>query len=139
MKIIIKDVGYKRGYVTGPYLQESAGANADIVLEEGEDQEEAAIKALNYLKGITDKFHAQAHPGEDKTGGGSHTIIPQQGPEVIDYKKWERFEIDIDNAETSDELELIIKQVDTFPGRLLSTINAKRQALKPKNFVDGLE
>lgn len=117
----------------------------DTILEgeeeilEGETRKDTLKRIIKELEETAAELKLQAHPGEDKTGGGSHTVSPQQGPEVIDYKKWERFEIDIDNAETSDELELIIKQVDTFPGRLLSTINAKRQALKPKEFTDGLE
>lgn len=65
MVIIIKDVGYNRGYVIGPYLQERPGINADIVLEEGEDQEACTLKALHYLKALTDKFHIEANPHID--------------------------------------------------------------------------
>jgi len=136
----ITTVSYQKTFIIGPYQNEKIGFEAEI-----DQRVEHPDQVLTSLKDMAENWHKisnphlQAHPGEDKTGGGSHTTSPQQGPEVIDYKKWERFEIDIDNAETSDELELIIKQVDTFPGRLLSTINAKRQALKPKEFTDGLE
>ena len=65
---------------------------------------------------------------------GNGQVPPQQtGPaviETIDYKKWDQFEIDIENAQTPEELEALIRGVDTFPGRLLSTINAKRQSFK---------
>ena len=130
MKIIIKDVGYKRGYVTGPYLQESAGANADIVLEGGEDQEEAAIKALNYLKGITDKFHAQAHPGEDKTGGGETQPIGPQTTVVIDYGRHDASPDGvisyINRSQTLEEL----KSYKLLAGTNKDTYNAYCQRLK---------
>lgn len=79
MKIVLKDVGYNRGYVIGPYLQERPGINADLVLEEGEDPEECALKALHYLKAITDKFHMQANPHMYKEGALTpltHTPTP---------------------------------------------------------------
>lgn len=65
MKIILRDVAYNRGYVVGPYLQERPGVNADLELEEGEDPKECALKALHYLKSITDEFHKQANPHID--------------------------------------------------------------------------
>lgn len=69
---------------------------------------------------------------------GARESFPPIGPaapQVIDYKKIEQFEKDIDNAQTSEELEAVVKSVETFPGRLLSTINAKRQSLK--NMTNG--
>ena len=84
MKIILKDVGYNRGYVIGPYLQERPGVNADVILEEGDDQEECALKALHYLKSITDKFHIQANP---HLAGQPITYAPEQMPVISQDKE----------------------------------------------------
>ena len=137
MKIIIKDVGYNRGYVIGPYLQERPGVNADVVVEEGEDQEECALKALRYLKSITDKFHKEDNPHLYEESRSTHfhglgpvpeNQIPSPMP-IID-KRWEEFEINIDNAQTPEALEELIKQHETFPAKFIPAINAKRQSFK---------
>lgn len=97
MKIIIKDVGYNRGYVIGPYLQERPGVNADVILDEGEDQEECALKVLHYLKSITDKFHMQANPHMYKEGA----LTP------LTYAPTPLAEIQTDKADPASTLGLI--------------------------------
>jgi hypothetical protein len=117
-----------------------------VVIEDGESKLDAYRRGLKELDQIAADLRKEAESmrGQiiEETLQGAKRDFPPIGPatpQIIDYKKWEKFEIDIDNAETSEELEAIVRSTDTFPGRLLSTINAKRQALKPKNFVDGLE
>lgn len=154
MKIILKDVSYNKGYVIGPYLQERPGANADVIIEEGEDQEECALKALHYLKSITDKFHKEANPhlypnlaGINQDGNETirlHQEVTTAFPGGIPIisKDKEKIEIAIDNAESVEELKIIKKAYELMPACCLTQYNKKLAELNsgsPKNFTDGLE
>lgn len=98
----------------------------------GESIEDGVIRVHDALERAAAILKKRVQQGNGPEPVRSFT--PQQtGPsviETIDYKKWDQFEIDIDNAKTSEELEALIRGVDTFPGKLLSTINAKRQSFK---------
>jgi hypothetical protein len=130
MKIV--KISYQKAFATGPFLQEKIGFEAEI---EGGNQ--TAEGCLSLLKEMAERFHREANPllyQESKQSEMVRSFTPQQtGPSVmpsIDYGKWDKFEIDIENATTPEELETIVKSVDTFPGKLLSVINAKRQSFK---------
>lgn len=97
--------------------------------------------ALDELDDRLNAWHRKKYPHlyQDVRQNGNEWMAPTPPPEnweipkqpaVIDYKKFEQLEIDIDNAQTSEELEAILKQHDTFPGKLLPLINAKRQSFK---------
>lgn len=141
MKIIIKDIGYNRGYVIGPYLQERPGVNADIILEEGEDQEKCALKAMHYLKSITDKFHVEANPhlfesGERPTGR------PERMQPIEINIQHERLWVSIENAETLEELTQIKEANPVMPFKILTFYNSRVDELtnkSDKNFTNGLE
>lgn len=157
MKIILKDVGYNKGYVIGPYLQERPGANADVIIEEGEDQEACALKALHYLKSITDKFHKEANPHLYQEASGNYiqppkyeqsqtsSIPPVQTPAwsiPVISKDFERIEIEIDNAETPEELKAIKSKYELMPASCLTQYSkklAELQSGRPQNFSDGLD
>lgn len=119
MKIILKDVGYNRGYVIGPYLQERPGINADLVLEEGEDPEECALKAMHYLKSITDKFHVQANPHMYKEGA----LTP------LTYAPTPLVEIQTEKGEPGTYLEGIQNAPDLETLKSFKLISSQNQEL----------
>ena len=44
--------------------------------------------------------------------------------------QWEKAEIAIENAETLEQLEVVLQQHDALPGRLIALANAKRKLFK---------
>lgn len=107
----------------------------ECIQEEGETLLEAATRVRREMDAVADEWRREATVNGMVQDVQEHPFIPgqkptQANPAVIDYKKFEQLEIDIDNAQTSEELEAILKQHDTFPGKLLPLINAKRKLLK---------
>lgn len=139
MKITLKDVGYNRGYVIGPYLQERPGVNADIVVEEGEDQEACALKALHYLKSIADKFHKEANPylyqepvnavsqwGNQPTP--ATTMTTTSAPYEINIQH-EKMEIAIDNCTTIEDLKAWKETNPVYPAKISDHYNERLKIL----------
>src|ERR1700743_2235059 len=116
MKINIKDVFYNRGYVIGPYLQERPGVSADVVIEEGEDSEECTLKALHYLKSITDKFNQEANPHLDHKASTPGSPLP----DIQTKKTPEEYTInqladDINSCQHINDIESYKLMVRTHP------------------------
>lgn len=129
MKITV--VSLSRTIPTGPYMNDKITMEAS--LHPGESHE----TVLDNLSHLINEWHKKANPHLYQELGPAQPVrsfTPQQtGPaviETIDYKKWDQFEIAIENAQTLEELETIVRSTDTFPGKLLSIINAKREIFR---------
>src|ERR1700677_4922168 len=87
----------------------------------GESIEDGVIRVHDALERAAAILKKRVQQGNGPEPVRSFT--PQQtGPsviETIDYKKWDQFEIAIENAQTPEELETIVRSTDTFPGKLL--------------------
>ena len=127
----ITTVSYQKTYSIGPYLTDKIGLEASL------DDKESVADVLDNLRGKADEWHKAEHPHLYQESNPEPSLTrfppPLTGPavmETIDYKKWDQFEIAIENAQTLEELETIVRSTDTFPVKLLSIINAKREYLK---------
>jgi hypothetical protein len=105
----ITTVSYQKAFITGPFLQEKIGFEAEI---EGGNQ--TAEGCLSLLKEMAERFHREANPHlyqESKPLDpdlfkyqGLQVNHPPPNPHVIDYKQKESLEISIDNASTLEDL-----------------------------------
>jgi hypothetical protein len=134
----ITTVSLSRTIPTGAFMNDKVTLEAS--LHPGESHE----TVLDNLSHLINDWHRKANPHLyqeskpqvggvmffDNDGNKTGVVMPGQSP-TIDYKKWDQFEIAIENAQTLEELETIVRSTDTFPGKLLSIINAKRQSFKP--------
>lgn len=107
----------------------------ECIQEDGETLLVAATRVRREMDAVADEWRREATVNGMVQDVQKHPFIPgqkptQANPTVIDYKKFEQLEIDIDNTKTPEELEAILKQHDTFPEKLLPLINAKRVNFK---------
>lgn len=93
---------------------------------EGESYEDFCMETHREMLRIVEKLRDQFAPpiARDYAAPTSSSPMP-----IID-KKWDQFEVDLDNAQTSEEFESLVSQHPAFPGRFLPIINAKRQSFK---------
>ncbi len=104
----------------------------------GESIEDGVIRVYNKLEKAVSKLKQEAESMrgqiiQEAIQGARENFPPIGGhPIPIISKDVEKLEIDIDNAETLEELESILKNHTAFPGKLLSLVNAKRQEFRMK-------
>jgi hypothetical protein len=107
------------------------------VIQEGESRMDALLRVNREVEETVERLKKE----KGLTGQVPHQEAPfgmnmmRETSQVIDYKRMDQLEIDINNATTPEELELIVKYAGAFPAKLLSTINAKRQYFK--NMTNG--
>jgi|HubBroStandDraft_3_1064219.scaffolds.fasta_scaffold07562_4 hypothetical protein len=131
----IERITYQKAFITGPFLQEKIGFEAEI-----DEHVQSVHDALMQLKSMAEDFHKKANPHLyqesapvqklDASFYSSSVINQSREPIPIISKDVEKMEIEIDNAKTLEELDAVLNRYVTFPGKLLPQINAKRKQLK---------
>lgn len=135
----ITKITYQKAFITGPFLQERIGFEAEVI-----EEIQSVPDALAQLKGMAEDFHKQSNPHlyqESKTAEGVIAEFTRQslGIPVIS-KESERLEIQIDNAQTLEDLSTI-KEACGKAG-LVSEYMKKLNELmtgRPKDFTENLD
>jgi hypothetical protein len=107
-------VKYSKKFPYAPYLNEDIGFECDVVPKEGVSMEASVLDALDWLKGIAEKFHKDNNPqlvGPNEgwmttfqEGHGLNSSPIPQPLQSIDPKKRDEVEIAIDNAVNVEDL-----------------------------------
>jgi hypothetical protein len=116
----ITKVSYQKAFVTGPFLQEKIGFEAEMDNEPVPQSDamlfESPMAVLDRLKDMAEKFHKDANPHLYQESKGvsewmaptppqEHWEIPKDIPTIS--KDTEKLEISIDNATTLEDLSII--------------------------------
>lgn len=125
-----------------------------VVIEEGETKLDAYRRGLKELDQIAAELRKEANPHlyqeKDKLKQDEwtreypppeHWKIPKDGPLPIISKDKERIEIQIDNAETIEDLKKVKAFYEFLPGSLINHYNKRMQELttgRPADFTEGL-
>lgn len=136
----ITKITYQKAFITGPFLQEKIGFEAEVI-----EEIQSVPDALAQLKGMAEDFHKQSNPhlyqeGETKIWAspeGTIRAYPATIPTIS--KESERLEIQIDNAQTLEDLSTI-KEACGKAG-LVSEYMKKINELmtgRPKDFTEEL-
>ena len=136
----VEKVTFQTTYNIGPFLNTKVGFEATvdqqtIGVNGGSIRGEEPGEVLSKLRILADEWHKKEYPHLYQKGGPLPPPVSQTTPgpsvmETIDYKQVELWEAEIDDCITLEQLEQWVKDHPTFPGKLLSFINERRNALK---------
>lgn len=128
----ITKVTYQKAFVTGPFLQERIGYEAEV-----DSDNESPSGALTMLQRMADIWHKENNPHIYQEIGSTnipeHTILGvnqfmQQSSPIINIQH-EKIQIAIENAKTLEELKDIKTVNPLLPVPLMEMYNSKLKQL----------
>lgn len=134
----IERITYQKAFITGPFLQEKIGFEAEI-----DEHIQSVHDALMQLKSMAEGFHKEANPHlyqESKTVTSGYYAVDSPYAPAATYsapgtipiisKDAEKIEIAIDNATTLEELNKIKDANPVLPYPILLQLNTKMEILR---------